>query len=245
MDKKNLASLIVSPASSLAFEAAATFFKTRYSKEGFNSQPNSFANPAESLLRTPNQYVKNFLSTDYFDFDDNNWFKVQKNDSETESDLSLHEQLSLPENLGRMMNILTEEKFSEGNLSRADYVFKDLFDRAGKNFAQDILSRLSNRCFSRKNTYAYSHFLNLLKNISFFFDYKLLIPYATCAISHIDLSIRDSAISLFEGWDYESRDEVEEAMAILENVDTKNIFWLDQYKLEVIEDLQSKIKDFL
>ncbi|MBT9335062.1 hypothetical protein KNR18_08550 [Klebsiella sp. O852] len=141
-----------------------------------------------------------------------------------------------------LFNYLKNELFTPGYLSAADHFFEDKFKSVSNEYLISLLNKVAMLCYADLKKHSYFHFLNLIKNASFYMSYDDLKIYAVLSLAKDDSIIQDLAISIFEGFDYTSTESLQDAINSLNNSVISLYPWINEYKYEVIRDLKEKIK---
>lgn len=139
-----------------------------------------------------------------------------------------------------LFDLLSNEPFTPGYLSSADRYFESKFNGVSKYNAISLLNDVSMLCYADSKNHAYLHFLNVLKNATFYMSYDDLKLYALLSIGNGDCEVKDLAISMFESFNYENEAELNNAIDLLRNSDTSAYPWLTEYKNEIIEELSEE-----
>jgi hypothetical protein len=144
-----------------------------------------------------------------------------------------------------IMQIFKNTDYEEGFFTTADTEI----ERFSKSHSNENLIKLLNHlaidCMSGTKTKYPLNFLNLIKNL----QYKSsLIPRDYISnvfafLSMADLSIKEAAISTFECLDNINPMDAGQFADILEKIDTSASYWINNYRLDVINDLKSEAKD--
>lgn len=148
---------------------------------------------------------------------------------------------SLVDDTATLFSLLKNEPFTPGNLSSADRFFEEKFKSSHIIYINSLLSKTSMLCYAQPKNYSYLHFLNLLKNATFYMSYDDLKLYAILSVAKNDCEIKDLAISLFESFNYPNSESLVDAISCLENTDTESYPWLTEYKEEIIDELKGEI----
>lgn len=141
-----------------------------------------------------------------------------------------------------LFNYLKNEPFTPGYLSVADRFFEEKHKLVSNEYLLSLLNKVAMFCYADLKKHSYLHFLNLLKNASFYMSYDDLKIYAALSLAKDDSVIKDLAISIFEGFSYTSEEALQDAINCLQSSDTTLYPWLTEYKNEVISDLQENFK---
>ncbi|MFM4938148.1 hypothetical protein [Aeromonas enteropelogenes] len=141
-----------------------------------------------------------------------------------------------------LLSQLKDERYISGELSSVDYRIEGLLRDKGESFVIKLMNKLALKCYSSKNEITYSHYLNVLKNLTFHSRDDSLKTNVLAALGHRSTVIKEAAIAIFEGWNYQSADEARQMIGLLENVDTKHVVWLSEYKDMVIRDLKDEFE---
>lgn len=139
-----------------------------------------------------------------------------------------------------LFELLSNEPFTPGYLSNADRYFESKFKDVSKSNAISLLNDVSMLCYADSKNHAYLHFLNVLKNATFYMSYDDLKLYALLSIGNGDCEIKDLAISMFESFNYENEAALNNAIELLRKSDTSGYPWLTEYKNEIIEELSEE-----
>lgn len=137
---------------------------------------------------------------------------------------------------------LRDERYISGELSIVDYRIEGYLRDKGEAFVLKLMSKLALMCYSSKIDVTYAHFLNVLKNFTFHSKDDSLKTNVLAALGHRSIVIKEAAIAVFEGWHYQSKDDVSQVIGLLKNVDTGHIGWLTEYKNMVISDLKDEFE---
>lgn len=156
-------------------------------------------------------------------------------------DKSIDEENSLLNDSNAIFFDLKETSYQPGYLSPADKKLEDVFKQSNISYVISLLNILSMKCFEEKKINSYLHFLNLLKNATFYLKFNYLKSYAVLGIAHHDAEVKDMSLSLFESFDFESKGEIASALNILTNLDTSAYDWLTDYKKQIIFDLEETL----
>lgn len=141
-----------------------------------------------------------------------------------------------------LIDLLINSRFELGTLSPADKFFEKILHDKSLGYATLLLNAVGAKSYGLKKNTCYLHFLNIIKNASYNIKYFNLQTYAVCALSHKDCEVKDAGLSIFESFIFSNSSEIEEAIAILNNTDTTSYQWLDDYKVEIINDLTNSLQ---
>jgi len=131
----------------------------------------------------------------------------------------------------KIHKMIKNTSYEDGQLSLVDHELKMIYEGEGESFLHSILNSLWRNCFTAINQAEHAQFLNCIQNISYYMDPSVLLPYAVAATAHKNIQIKETGIATFEKWD------MEEHKSILESIDTAELEWLEDYRLEVIANL--------
>lgn len=152
-----------------------------------------------------------------------------------------NEEHSLADDTAILFNFLKNESFTPGYLSSADRYFESKYKSSSMIYINALLNKVSMQCYVQYKNYSYLHFLNLLKNATFYMAYDDLKLYAILSVAKNDCEIKDLAMSLFESFNYENSDSLNDAIACLDHIDTTSYPWLTEYKENIISELKEEL----
>ncbi|WP_345758732.1 hypothetical protein [Klebsiella quasipneumoniae] len=155
-----------------------------------------------------------------------------------------NEESLLADDTAILFNYLKNETFTPGYLSSADRFFEDKFKSSSMIYINALLNKVSMLCYVQYKNYSYLHFLNLLKNATFYMEYDDLKMYAVLSVAKNDCEIKDLAMSLFESFNYKNSASLKDAIACLDHIDTTSYPWLTEYKEEIISELKEELGEY-
>ncbi|MCZ0750092.1 hypothetical protein [Aeromonas enteropelogenes] len=153
-----------------------------------------------------------------------------------------------PESGDKEINIMAEliftqlkdERYNSGELSIVDYRIESLLHENGLDYILRLMNKLAVMCYSSKLEMVYAHYLNVLKNLTYHSNDDILKTNVLAALSHRSTIIKEAAIAIFEGWKYQSKNEITQMIDLLENIDVDHVDWLNEYRNMVIRDLKEE-----
>lgn len=128
----------------------------------------------------------------------------------------------------KLHSLIKDHPFEDGQLSVVDHELSRILDAYGEDVVVKVLRDLWKLCYIAKNQIEHAHFLNCIRNISYYVDPDEFLTFAIAAIAHKDLLIREAGIATFESWDKEEHE------FYLNSLADSGIKWLDDYKNEVM-----------
>ncbi|ENG5980604.1 hypothetical protein ABUV06_001419 [Vibrio alginolyticus] len=139
----------------------------------------------------------------------------------------------------QLLYLLSTEQFEPGDLSKADNLLEDIYDQYGSEHTVDLLNDLTMKCQGSQDLHCYLHFLNVVKNALDYVSYDKvkLIPFV--AIAYDNIYVKEAAIGIFEGIEFDNVDILNDVINALSHSDTSKAKWVNTYKLKVIEELKS------
>ncbi|WAL79823.1 hypothetical protein [Shewanella sp. DAU305] len=132
----------------------------------------------------------------------------------------------------KIYHSLRNYPFEQGFNSFADIELMSLKNEVSEADFYLLLPKIWTYCYSSRTTIEALHFLNCLLNLARDIDTDAFCLCGVAAVSHKDLEIKEAGIALFE------KMRNPKYCSTLENVGDTGIDWLDQYRLDVIDELR-------
>jgi hypothetical protein len=135
----------------------------------------------------------------------------------------------------KLLSYIKEYGFESGFESPADNLLLEYYNKYGDRQTINILATLWRKSYHTNGTNYITAVLNLISNITFHIKIDaILFVFASSALNHAELEVKESALALFESWDEPDN------LPYIKGMDDTGVEWFDEYKSEVINTLEAK-----
>ncbi|ENW53825.1 hypothetical protein [Acinetobacter baumannii] len=159
-------------------------------------------------------------------------YLINSNSKISSLDISSKLSIEAERNAKKLIRILKQDEFIPGELNKTQLFLENLLLK-DINLFREVFQKTWLTIFPEKNPI---HIINFISMASYF-EYDVLEDRADVLVisgcAHIDLRVNEAAIIAIESW------EQKKHIAFLKSIKQSNVDWLETYKSNVINILES------
>jgi hypothetical protein len=134
-----------------------------------------------------------------------------------------------------LLSNIKEYGYENGFESPADHLLLEYFKKYGDKQTINILATLWRKSYYINGVNYLTAVLNLISNITFHIKIdEILFVFASSALNHAELEVKESALALFESWDDPNY------LGYIKGMKDTGVDWFDEYRTDVINSLEAK-----